>query len=151
DLRITTAYLRESLRLRTIEQSAAVAIVLSKIDTLFDDIDEARSTLTDDVLRTALGPLVHLIEQSTHVQDAVIIPVTAFGFGNAVMREHEGSREDSLPEAPDDPFGAEPSWLLREGIAPQPFNLDTLVVWTLLFGLLQQSPPGDLEPRPELA
>ena len=44
--------------------------------------------LTDEVLRSALGPLIQLIEQSTHVSDAAIIPVTAFGFGKAVL--HHG-------------------------------------------------------------
>ena len=63
DLRITLAYLRESLRLRSLEQPVAVALVLSKIDTLFEDPVEARACLTDDVLRTALGPLVHLDRQ----------------------------------------------------------------------------------------
>src|SRR5262249_6423835 len=62
DLRITVAYLREALRLRSREQPAAVALVLSKIDALFEDADEARRSLTDEVLRTSFGPLVHLVE-----------------------------------------------------------------------------------------
>ncbi|HYT90077.1 MAG TPA: hypothetical protein VEL76_15325 [Gemmataceae bacterium] len=138
DLRITTAYLRESLRLRTMEQPAAVALVLTKIDTLFKDADEARAALNDESLRDALGPLCHLIERSEHVVDAAILPVTAFGFGNAVLREQPGERAEVAPESDDDPFGAEPIWLLREGVTPRPYNLDTLVIWTLLFGLLEQ-------------
>src|SRR5262249_54778230 len=74
DLRITSAYLREALRLRTMEQPAAVALVLTKIDALFKDADEARAALNDDVLPGALGPLVHLAERSDHVSDAVILP-----------------------------------------------------------------------------
>src|SRR5262245_37693724 len=80
DLRITTAYLREALRLRSLAQPASVALVLSKIDALFRDAEEARAALTDDVLRDSLGPLVHLIGKSVHVSDSVILPVTAFGF-----------------------------------------------------------------------
>src|SRR5262249_39586746 len=125
-------------RLRSLKQPAAVALVLSKIDTLFKDAEEARASLTDDVLRKALGPLVHLIQQSSRVSDAVIIPVTAFGFGNAVRRESATERNGAAPEAEDDPFGSEPIWLLREGTAPQPFNLDTLLLWTLFFGLHNQ-------------
>jgi hypothetical protein len=138
DLRITLAYLREALRLRSLEQPAAVALVLSKVDTLFKDAEEARASLTDDVLRKALGPLVHLIEKSARVSDAAIIPVTAFGFGNAVLSEPGNEREGAPPESADEPFGAEPIWLLREGLAPHPFNLDALFLWTLLFGLLNQ-------------
>jgi hypothetical protein len=145
DLRIASAYLREALRRRTIERPAAVALVLSKIDTLFKDAEEARSALTDDVLRGALGPLVHLVHQSKHVGDAAIIPVTAFGFGNAVLREQASERAG----ASDDPFGAEPVWLLKEGATPRPYNLDTLVLWTLYFGLLGQDTQRGLEGKAE--
>ena len=150
DLRITLAYLREALRLRSLEQPVAVALVLSKIDALFKDAEEARTSLTDEVLRTSFGPLVHLIEQSPRVSDAAIIPVTAFGFGNAVLREEAGEREGAHPESEDEPFGSEPIWLLREGVSAQPCNLDTLFVWTLLFGLLNQAGHDVLEEDTEL-
>jgi hypothetical protein len=150
DLRITIAYLREALRLRPLKQPAAVALVLSKIDTLFEDAEEARASLPDDVLRRALGPLVHLIDKSARVSDAAIIPVTAFGFGNAVLREPGGEREGAPPEPADEPFGAEPIWLLREGVAPQPFNLGTLFLWTLLLGLRNQEGRGGIEAEGEV-
>src|SRR5207302_9035644 len=97
DLRLACAYVREALRLRTLEQPAAVALVLTKIDTLFKDADEARAALTDAALRDALGPLGHLVEQSDRVSDAVVLPVTSFGFGNAVLREQAGGREGESP------------------------------------------------------
>jgi hypothetical protein len=151
DLRITGAYLREALRLRTLPQPAAVALVLSKIDTLFKDADEARAALPDDTLLGALGPLTHLVETSSHVSDAVILPASAFGFGNAVLHEPKPGREAPHAEGADEgPFGAEPTWLLREGAVPRPFNLDTLVVWTLLFGLLNQDGGVGLEADSEL-
>jgi hypothetical protein len=145
DLRITLAYLREALRLRTREQPVAVALVLSKIDTLFQDPEEARVSLTDKVLRACFGPLVHLIEQSPCVVAAVIIPVTAFGFGNAVLREERSEREGAAPASADEPFGPEPVWLLREGVAPQPHNLDGLFIWSLLSGLRNQAGPAGEE------
>jgi hypothetical protein len=149
DLRITVAYLREALRLRSLKQPAAVVLVLSKIDTLFKDAEEARASLPDDVLCKALGPLVHLIDKSARVSDAAIIPVTAFGFGNAVLREPGDEGDGTPPESADEPFGAEPTWLLREGVAPAPFNLDTLFLWTLLFGLLNRE-GHDFEPESEI-
>jgi hypothetical protein len=145
DLHITLAYLREALRLRSREQPVAVALVLSKIDTLFKDADEARRSLSDEVLRTCFGPLVHLVEESPQVSDAVIIPVSSFGFGNAVLREDSAPREGAHPEAEDEPFGSEPVWLLREGVSVQPYNLDTLFFWALLFGLLNHEGPNALE------
>jgi hypothetical protein len=150
DLRITTAYVREALRQRALEQPAAVALVISKIDTMFKDADEARAALSDDVLRAAMGPLVHLIDQSVHVGEAAIIPLTAFGFGNAVLREQTGEHQ-TTQHATDDPFGAEPVWLLKEGTSPRPYNLDTLVLWTLYLGLVNQEERCGPEGRSEIA
>jgi len=151
DLRITGAYLREALRLRPADQPVAVALVISKIDTLFRDPDEARSALTDDVLRGALGPLVSMVARSTRATEGVILPVTAFGFGNAVLRQAEAGGGGAAPPAETDPFGEEPVWLLKEGQAPQPFNLDTLIIWTLLCGLLNRGAPTGLERESEVA
>ncbi len=149
DLRITLAYLREALRLRSVGQPVAVALVLSKIDTPFQDAEEAQASLTDEVLRTSFGPLVHLIEQSPRVSDAVVIPVTTFGFGNAVLREENVGRDGSAEK--DDPFTSEPNWLLKEGISAQAYNLDTLFLWTLLFGLVNQAGEGPAEGNKGLA
>jgi ribosomal protein S27E len=140
DLRITMAYLREALRLRTLGQPAAVALVLTKADALFANADEARAALTDDVLHRALGPLVQLIEQSASVSDAAIIPTTAFGFGKAVLHPDATERHEA-PGSADEPFGDEPIWLLKEGESPQPYNLDTLFLWSLLLGIMNQGTP----------
>ena len=150
DLHITLAYLREALRLRAREHPVAVVLLLSKIDAMFNDADEARRSLTEEVLRNSFGPLVHLIEQSPQVSHSVIIPVSSFGFGNAVLRKEGGPREGAHPESEDEPFGSEPIWLLREGASARPYNLDTLLVWTLLFGLLNEEGPGVLEEDTEL-
>lgn len=148
DLRITLAYLREALRLRTLKQPAAVALVLSKTDALFATAEEARAALTDDVLRRALGPLVQLIEQSEHVSDAAAFPSSAFGFGKAVLRADGGERHEA-PGSSEEPFGDEPIWLLKEGEAPQPHNLGALFLWSLLLGLMNQTAPGE-ESEPKL-
>jgi hypothetical protein len=149
DLRITMAYLREALRLRTRPEPAAVALVLSKTDALFDTPGQARAALTDDVLRQALGPLVQLIDQSKHVSDAAIIPVTAFGFGKAVQHPHAEERHGA-PGSAEEPFGDEPIWLLREGESPAPYNVDALFLWSLLLGLLNQAGPEGPAAKPKL-
>jgi hypothetical protein len=146
DLWITLAYLREALRLRTLKQPTAVALVLSKTDAMFATPAAAREALTEGVLHLALGPLINLIEQSRRVSDAAIIPVTAFGFGKAVMRPDGGDRHEA-PGSVEEPFGDEPIWLLKEGESPQPSNLDTLLLWSLLLGMMNQA---DLETNPEL-
>jgi hypothetical protein len=143
DLRLTLAYLREALRLRPQKQPAAVALVLSKIDTLFENAEAARASLTDAVLLDALGPLVSLIEKSKRVSEAVIAPVTSFGFGKAVLREAE-SEEAGEADAEDELGVNEPVWLLREGATPEPFNIDGLFLWTLLAGLVHAAGPDVL-------
>jgi hypothetical protein len=150
DLRITLAYLREALRLRPADKPVAVALVLSKIDVLFQDAEQARAALSDEVLRSCFGPLVHLVEQSAQVADAAIIPVSAFGFGNAVLREERSEGDPRPAESEEDPFAAEPTWLLREGVSAQPANLDTLFLWTLLHGLLHQAGHGAIEEETDL-
>lgn len=138
DLRITSAYLRESLRLRTLKQPAAVALVLSKSDALFATPEDARAALTDEVLHHALGPLVQLIQQSDHVSDAGAFPTTSFGFGKAVRRE-DGMDRHEAPGSSKELFGDEPIWLLKEGEAPQPHNVAGLFLWSLLMGLMNQT------------
>ena len=76
--------------------------------------------------------------------------MTTFGFGNAILREEGSERQGTVPETEDDPFASEPIWLLREGVSAQPYNLDTLFLWTLLFGLRNQAGPGVLEEDTEL-
>jgi hypothetical protein len=76
--------------------------------------------------------------------------VSAFGFGNAVLRDTGGEREGADPESEDEPFGSEPIWLLREGASAQPYNLDALFIWTLLFGLLNCAGHGILDQDAEL-
>ena len=146
DLRITLAYLRESLRLRSLKEPVAVALVLSKADALFATPQEARAALTDEVLHHALGPLVQLIQQSNRVSDAAAFPTTAFGFGKAVLRE-EGLDRHEAPGSSQELFGDEPIWLLREGESPQPHNVGSLFLWSLLLGLMNQT---DLKPEGEL-
>jgi hypothetical protein len=145
DLRIALAYLREAIRLRSLEQPVAVALVLSKIDTLFSSASAARLVLTDDTLIRALGPLVDLIQTSERVSESAIIPVSAFGFGNAMVKEGSAIREGASPDAEDEPFRTEPIWILREGVDPAPFNLDALFLWTLLFGLRGQEDTGNVD------
>src|SRR5262245_11584044 len=150
DLRITLAYLREALRLRPLKQPAAVALVLSKIDTLFENAKDAQAALTDDVLLDALGPLVSLIDKSKRVSEAVVAPVTAFGFGNAVLREAGDEPDEERSGPGDELLGAEPVWLLREGATPEPYNITALFLWTLLAGLVHAAGPHVLEAESDL-
>ena len=59
-------------------------------------------------------------------------------------------REGASPDPNDESFGLEPAWLLREGVSAEPYNLDALFIWTLLYGLLNQAGHGVPEEDTEL-
>jgi hypothetical protein len=142
DLRLTSAYLREALHRRPTLQPCAVALVMTKLDTLFPDQEAARAGLSDEVLLEALGPLVNTVGRSNRVTDAAVIPVTAFGFGNATQRPPSPEPDNvCAADVQENVFADEPSWLLREGAALEPYNLSTLILWTLMFGLVNQEMP----------
>ena len=144
DLRLSVAYLRESLRLRQNPRTCSVAIALTKLDSLFTSAEEAKSQLEKDHLCEVLRPLVNLIMASKGVGQAAIFPTSAFGFGNAVPRPVEQTGNGKVAEAPHNGKAAvaleqgETEWILRPGASPQPYNLTALVVWSMLRGMLYQ-------------
>ena len=135
DLRLTNAYLRQALKLHAADTPCVVAIVVTKIDTLFPTEKQARQTLTNDVLREALAPLVQTVAASEKVREAVIVPTSSLGFGRS--EEVDGDEGNSNHRGP----------LHRlVGEELDPFNVTGLLVWLLLNGLTPQSiPMGDHE------
>jgi hypothetical protein len=130
DLLTQRAYVRESLRLRRPDQTCAVAVVITKLDTLFDSEDEARRRLTDEALLKAVGPLVNLLQESAKVRCAVIHPVSPLGFGNTELLEpSEGS---ARPPGND----VERQYKLRSGAVVVPYNVVPLIAWSFAAGML---------------
>ena len=41
----------------------------------------------------------------------------------------------------EEPFGDEAGLVVEEGESPQPYNLDTLFLWSLLLGIMNQGRP----------
>lgn len=141
DLLLTKSYLREALRWRTNSRPCSVAIVMTKIDTLFENEDEARAQLPDERLIEALRPLVNMVLASEKVSQAAIFPVTAFGFGNAIVRQLSSETTQAVtgPRSSAGPLEDEESeWILKPGVTPEPFNVASLIVWSLLAGMLYQ-------------
>lgn len=129
-LRLALAYLQISLQQRTSNRPCNVAGVLTKIDGLFDSAEQAREALTDDYLASALKPFVQAVRQSNRVREAVLVPTTAFGWGNAELVEEQMISDDLL--------GVEPTWILRNDAVIEPDNIGGLMAWTLLSGILPQ-------------
>jgi len=137
DLKITTGYLRKALELRSGQNPCAVAVVLTRLDTLFESPDQAVEGLTPEMLRRLLTPLITLVGMASKVSDAAVIPTASFGFGNAVRKPEvprpAGRSEPAAPRVREDAV-----WILRPDARVMPFNLDTLAVWTLMHGLVKE-------------
>lgn len=137
-LRITDVYLRAALRLAAgqgRDQGVSVGILLTKIDTRYDDAESARHELDPESLTNLLRPLVQLSLDSDCVSHAAIMPISSLGLGNTVAVENSPSSEhgDGAPAVE-----TAAKWTLKTA-EPTPFNLDTLATWTLLTGFRGQS------------
>ena len=126
-LRLTNSYLRHALKLHDVSSPCSVAIVVSKIDMLFADEQQARAGLTDDILRRALGSLVRTVIESPKVREAVIIPISSFGFG----------RGEAIEPAQNSNGRGRPMQRLNAA-SMEPFNVVGLLSWVLLNSLLPQ-------------
>lgn len=131
-IRLANSWLRAALAGRVGAAPCAVAVVLTKLDLVAQTSVGAQSLLADDRLRTALGPLVPTIIRSERVADAAIFPVTVFGWNNAVPKVPT-LEEDAGPERAE-----EPVYILKPGACLQPFNVGSLVLWSVLTGIMNQ-------------
>jgi hypothetical protein len=145
ELQVQASYLRAALQRRQEHRPAAVALVINKLDAAFESVTEAKTALSDERLRTALARLVRLVEGSTRVGMAAIIPVSALGFGTTVAAPSNGA--EPANKASSLLSDGETEWLLRPGAVPAPFGLTALVWWSIMAGILLQ--PAD-ERREEL-
>lgn len=140
DLLTTRSYLREALRSRPPGRSCAVALVITKIDTLFKSEAEARRRLTDEELLKAVRPIVNTLQASDKVSHAIVNPVSAFGFGNAIPMERSEGEGRTGPAAADE---GELVWVLRPDALVEPFNVVPLIVFSLLAGMLNTEVDAD--------
>lgn len=143
DQKLYAAYLNESLRQGDPTKPVSVAMVVNKVDTIFDDEASARAGLTDEVLKAALEGIVQTVKHSPRVKHAAIFPTSVYGFGNAVAREtmpaengEEDEDADTQPWALSARRGLEKEFGIREGHTIEPFNMHALAVWTLLAAAL---------------
>lgn len=147
DLMQYVGYLNEGLRQHA--GPVSVAIVVNKIDALFDDEESARTSLSDDVLREALKPLVKAVEMSRKVVHAAIIPTSVFGLGQSVRCEphdaigefdpdnFDDNADDSAPRPwPQNARDHEPTYVAAESSGFEPFNVRALALWSMLAAAL---------------
>jgi hypothetical protein len=136
-VQLTCAYLREALRRRSPGRPCVLGICVSRIDCRYRDAGDAQARMPREFLNWLVDRLRPLAA-SPGVGEACLFPLSSMGFGTAVERPSRGWDDLTL---------GEPEWLLGPGPA-RPFNLTTLLVWSLLAGVLHRPqedfPPADL-------
>ncbi|MFN5741477.1 MAG: hypothetical protein ACK5A1_07840 [Planctomyces sp.] len=121
DIRLGQLYLRAALSAHAgTDQRVSVVILITRIDAVFDSAQRAQEALTESAIRKMLSPLIGMIEASEVLHSAVVIPVSAMGFAT-LTAQSGGSRAT-----------------LRPGGRCQPFNVQGVMPWSILHGILPQ-------------
>jgi hypothetical protein len=131
-LLVTGSWMREAIRLRQAHRTCAIAIVPTKVDSLFESEQDARRGWSDNDVVTAFGPLVSMLAESDKVEWAVVNPVSAFGFRRAELLD---SPVDPATQRADE---GEPEWVLSRDADLEPWNVMPLITWSFLAGMLVQ-------------
>jgi hypothetical protein len=126
NLQLTMAYARAALDQRPEDRPCTLAVVVTRIDVRYTSEADARARMPREILAPLIRRLAPLCEHR-RLDEAVIIPVSAWGFGRGVAGTN--------PKPGLLLGGDEKTWLLRPGVMPVPFNLNALVRWSLAAGV----------------
>lgn len=129
DLARYECWLSETVRKREGQRPVSVAVVVTKIDTLFPSPEAVRAQFTpswvlDDLLRSLVSVIRKGVKHGC-IARAAAIPVSAFGFGNSTALTKEpqsGARYEEYEE----------EYLLAKSKSLDPFNVLTLLAWSFL-------------------
>jgi len=118
DVLLTLTYALDALKNRRVSRPAALALIVTKIDTRYESAEAAKTRMPGEMLRW----LKHQVEDllaSRDLADAACFPVSAYGFGTAELSATLGPGKE---------------WILKTA-SPRPFNLTPLILWSLTAGL----------------
>lgn len=124
------SYLRDILKKRVEGSAFALAVTLTKADraaSIQGNHESARPVL-DVLMKKARHEFEDLIRYSPKVSNGAVFPVSAFGFGNAQKLE-----------------GISDATIVNKEM--EPWNVDTLLFWSLDCGLLQPGQPTRLRTK----
>lgn len=139
DVQIANTLLRSALKRHVVNHHrVVVAILLTQVDAVFGNADEARQSLDESVLSHLLRPLINTIRTSAVIGSGAVIPVSAFGFQNAVVHRIAATPATGVAG---DPRRARPGFmsatsLLEKNQRLRPWNLRALLPWTVLQSML---------------
>lgn len=145
DIQTAQICLRTALEAKALRGGTlSVCVLLTQIDRCAGSAEAAQRKLPDEELKKLLKPLVDTIRVSRVVNAAIILPVSAMGFSS--VRDVGTTAVDSAP-LPGSPPPAETAaaaartsaTLLKAGAQLTPFNLQSLVPWSILHAILPQN------------
>ncbi len=133
DVKQVSAHLEEAIRSGNRNQPVVVPIVISKIDTIADSPEDAQHMYSDERVLVAVNDLVQTVRSLDRVSHSAIIPVSTIGFGNATMRSRdtEEPEEEAVRPWHQSARAFEPEFGIAEGRTLQPYNLRTLILWSV--------------------
>lgn len=128
DVRLANSFLTQVARSRG-DQPLTVTLILTKTDVCCPTAEDVPTILDRPALASLLRPLLMTVKNAGCIQEAAIIPVSSFGFGNAVPIAKTGGPAEVLH-------------LLKPEAELTPYNVFPLIVYTLLAGIMPLEAPG---------
>jgi len=144
DIQTAQICLRTALEAKALRGGTlSICVLLTQIDRCAVSAEAAQSKLPDKELKQLLKPLVDTIRVSRVVNAAIILPVSAMGFSS--VRDIDSTAVESASRtgspSPSDTAAAAARTsvtLLKAGAQLTPFNLQSLVPWSILHAILPQ-------------
>jgi hypothetical protein len=118
DVLLTLTYAIDALKNRSVGHPAALALVVTKVDTRYESAEAARKRMPGEVLRWLADQVKDMLA-CPNLADVAAFPVTAYGFGAAELSPTAGPGRE---------------WVLKT-VEPRPWNVTPLVVWSMYAGL----------------
>src|SRR4051812_5626054 len=130
EVEIVKGYVREAIKNRSGVHKISVGIVLTKADAAGDDEEsEATRKNLNKLMDKAASRFSTLLERESKVWSACVFPVSSFGFGTSEDRDNVSTfSRDNARKA-----------VLTNGRL-QPWNIEKLLLWSLICGLEQPRP-----------
>ena len=136
--------LQEAIRNSNRKTPLSVAVLLNKVDTLCPTEQTAREQLSDDLLCAEVQDLIHVLQRNALIENAALFPVSAFGFGKTEIRAKQ-PRETDNGDSGRGPAvwqrtarSEEHAYEVRKGESIDPFNVKTVLLWSLLASMMHR-------------
>lgn len=130
ELQVILAYIKDAIDARPDNCKVSVGILLSKSDLVGTNESSGARTALDTLAHEAVRKFKPLINNEPRVWASCVFPVSSFGFNNAVDREIQSTTTKEAIQ----------QLVLDENSGMEPWNINKLLLWSLVCGLSQPRP-----------